>query len=55
MTRQQPPPRETDRWGIDHVWVDADDEVRRVSEETVARLREAIGEPPGDLDARLRW
>lgn len=52
MTSEQPPPRETDRWGIDHVWVDADDEARRVSEQTVARLREAIGEPPADLDVR---
>jgi 4-alpha-glucanotransferase len=52
VTSQQPPPRETDRWGIDHVWVDAGDEIRSVSEQTVARLREAIGEPPGDLEAR---
>jgi 4-alpha-glucanotransferase len=52
VTSEQPPPRETDRWGIDHVWVDAEDEIQRVSDETVARLREVIGEPPGDLDAR---
>ena len=52
MTSEQPPPRETDRWGIDHVWVDAHDEVRRVSDQTVAQLRAAIGEPPHDLDAR---
>jgi 4-alpha-glucanotransferase len=52
VTSEQPPPRETDRWGIDHVWVDAHDEVRRVSDQTVARMRAAIGEPPHDLDAR---
>ncbi|MBA2773892.1 MAG: 4-alpha-glucanotransferase, partial [Nocardioidaceae bacterium] len=39
-----------DAWGIHHHWVDAQDRTVAVSDETVLRLREAIGTPPGDLD-----
>ncbi|HEX2176894.1 MAG TPA: 4-alpha-glucanotransferase [Nocardioidaceae bacterium] len=42
--------RQTDRWGIQRRWVDANEETAVVSEATVRRLREAIGEPPDDLE-----
>jgi 4-alpha-glucanotransferase len=42
--------RQTDRWGIQRQWVDANEETAVVSEATVRRLREAIGEPPDDLE-----
>ncbi|WP_210443254.1 4-alpha-glucanotransferase [Nocardioides sp. SYSU D00065] len=42
----------TDAWGIQRDWVDADDVPQRVSEDTVARLREVIGEAPDDLERR---
>ena len=40
----------TDSWGIDARWVDADEVEQRVSEQTVAALRSAIGQPPDDLE-----
>lgn len=39
-----------DEWGIHHHWVDAHDRTIAVSDDTVRRLREAIGTPPADLD-----
>ena len=41
-----------DAWGIQRDWIDADEQSQRVPEETVRRLREAIGTPPADLDDR---
>jgi 4-alpha-glucanotransferase len=35
-----------DRWGIEHDFVDATGQHRRISDETVDALRELIGEPP---------
>ncbi|WP_210437573.1 4-alpha-glucanotransferase [Nocardioides xinjiangensis] len=42
----------TDAWGIQHRWLDADDVPQEVSDATVARLREVIGEAPDDLEQR---
>ena len=42
----------TDAWGIDTRWVDANGEERIVEEQTLGVLRELIGRPPDDLDAR---
>src|SRR3712207_3094946 len=41
-----------DEWGIQQDWLDADDQPQRSPDETVARLRKLIGEPPADLDER---
>jgi 4-alpha-glucanotransferase len=41
-----------DAWGIQHEWVDADGQERRVAADTVARLREVVGSPPDDLERR---
>lgn len=41
-----------DRFGLQQDWVDADDRPQRVADETIARLREVVGEPPPDLDDR---
>jgi 4-alpha-glucanotransferase len=41
-----------DRWGIQVEWVDADDRPRVVPDDVVRTLREAIGEPPDDLESR---
>ncbi|MEV7430900.1 4-alpha-glucanotransferase [Nocardioides sp. NPDC092400] len=43
---------DVDQWGIQQDWVDADDQPQRSGDETVARLREVIGEPPADLEDR---
>jgi 4-alpha-glucanotransferase len=48
----QPGSRHVDRWGIQLRWVDADDEPQVVADGTVRALREAIGEPPHDLERR---
>ncbi|MGI8680836.1 MAG: 4-alpha-glucanotransferase, partial [Mycobacteriales bacterium] len=40
----------TDRWGIDHRWLDAHERPQKVEPHTIALLRSAIGEPPADLD-----
>ena len=42
----------TDEWGIDASWIDALDEEHEVARATIERLREVIGKPPADLDAR---
>jgi 4-alpha-glucanotransferase len=44
--------RETDRWGIHHHWIDATGRPQVVPDAIVGRLRQAIGEPPEDLDDR---
>ncbi|MBA3233985.1 MAG: 4-alpha-glucanotransferase [Propionibacteriales bacterium] len=41
-----------DGWGIHHRWIDAHESVRQISDETVGRLRDVIGEPPDDLEAQ---
>ena len=41
-----------DEWGIQHEWLDADDEPHRVPAETVELLRGVIGTPPEDLEQR---
>ena len=41
---------EPDAWGILQHWIDADEQPQRVDDDTVARLREVIGSPPGDLE-----
>ncbi len=46
------PEQQVDRWGIQHRWTDAYDQPQVVAEDTVHALREAIGEPPEDLEAR---
>ena len=38
---------ETDRWGIDHRWCDADGAPHVVDDEVIAQLRKRIGDPPG--------
>src|ERR687898_1866193 len=40
-----------DRWGIQLRWTDANDQPQVVADATVQRLRQAIGEPPEDLEA----
>lgn len=42
----------TDEWGIDASWLDALDEEHEVAQETIAKLREVIGQPPADLEDR---
>ena len=42
---------EPDRWGIHHHWVDAFERVTAVDDNTVRRLRDAIGTPAPDLEA----
>src|SRR3954447_13653424 len=42
----------TDEWGIDATWIDAKDEEHEVAAATIGRLREIIGQPPADLEAR---
>jgi 4-alpha-glucanotransferase len=41
-----------DAWGIQHRWLDADDEPQEIGAETVERLRAVIGTPPPDLAHR---
>src|SRR3954464_15773726 len=41
-----------DDWGIQQEWVDAQDRVHRVRQETARRLRDVIGAAPEDLDQR---
>ncbi|HET7327880.1 MAG TPA: 4-alpha-glucanotransferase [Nocardioidaceae bacterium] len=41
-----------DSWGIHRRWKDAHGQINTLSDETVRRLREAIGEPPADLEQR---
>ncbi|MCW2792432.1 MAG: 4-alpha-glucanotransferase [Nocardioides sp.] len=41
-----------DAWGLQRDWLDADDQPHRSSDETVRTLRDVIGTPPDDLDAR---
>src|SRR3712207_1711788 len=41
-----------DAWGVQHRWIDADEQPQQVSAETVERLREVIGTPPDDLEQR---
>ena len=43
---------ETDEWGIQQEYVDADGHPQRTSDETVARVRDLIGRPPADLEER---
>ncbi|MGI8888073.1 MAG: 4-alpha-glucanotransferase [Nocardioidaceae bacterium] len=40
-----------DAWGVQKHWVDANDVAQTVADDTIARLRELIGEPPPDLAA----
>ena len=49
--QEQSYPR-TDRWGIQERWIDAADQPQVVADTTLAALREAIGEPPADLEQR---
>ncbi len=42
----------SDAWGIQRDWIDADEQPQRVPEATIALMREAIGEPPSDLEER---
>lgn len=42
----------TDAWGIQQDWTDADDHAQRASDDTVRRLREAIGTPPPGVEER---
>ncbi|WP_081794997.1 4-alpha-glucanotransferase [Nocardioides sp. URHA0020] len=44
--------QEVDAWGVQHVWLDADDEPHRAAAATVDRLHEIIGSPPEDLEQR---
>jgi 4-alpha-glucanotransferase len=39
----------TDAWGIDASWLDALDIEHTIAPQTIERMREVIGEPPGDL------
>ena len=48
----QPGAQHVDRWGIQLEWVDADDEPQTIADDVVRTLRQAIGEPPDDLDSR---
>ena len=41
-----------DAWGIQHEWLDADDQPHRAPAATVERLRAVIGTPPDDLERR---
>lgn len=41
---------ETDEWGVQQEYLDADDQPQRSSDATVARVRELIGRPPADLE-----
>ncbi len=50
MSRRPEESSTVDAWGIQSVWVDAQDESRTVSDDVTARLRAAIGHPPDDLD-----
>ena len=40
----------TDAWGIDISWIDANDRITAVPQETLADLRRVIGTPPADLE-----
>ncbi|MBA2414397.1 MAG: 4-alpha-glucanotransferase [Geodermatophilaceae bacterium] len=42
----------TDAWGVDGSYVDSDDRLQRIPDNVVRRLRELVGRPPEDLDAR---
>ena len=42
----------TDAWGIDTRWVDAQGETQTVAPDTLETLRQLIGRPPEDLEAR---
>src|SRR4051812_43955344 len=44
--------REVDAWGIQHVWLDADDRPHQIAASTVDRLRAVVGRPPEDLEQR---
>jgi 4-alpha-glucanotransferase len=41
---------ETDAWGIQQDWIDADDRPQHTSDATVALVRSLIGTPPEDLE-----
>lgn len=43
---------DVDAWGIQTRWTDARKEQHTVAARTVTALREVIGDPPGDVDAR---
>jgi 4-alpha-glucanotransferase len=43
--------QDVDRWGIQLRWTDANDQPQVVADTTVRSMREAIGEPPEDLEA----
>jgi 4-alpha-glucanotransferase len=45
-------PQPADRWGVQRDWIDADERPQRVPDETVRRMRAAIGDPPADLESR---
>lgn len=40
----------TDAWGIQRDWIDANDKPQTVSDDTIGRLRQLLGEPPPDLE-----
>jgi 4-alpha-glucanotransferase len=52
MTDQDDRRLAPDAWGVHEHWVDAHDEVRRISRDTLTTLRRAIGDPPDDIDDR---
>ena len=51
MTADNDGHTDPDAWGVQRHWVDATDKPQTVSDDTIARLRELIGEPPLDLES----
>lgn len=44
------PHPETDDWGLQLEWLDADDQPQQLTDERAAPIREAVGRPPAGLD-----